>query len=1178
MILAWLLCATGTSHAQSTYFSFTLDEPCKTSAGVFTPDGTLIRTLWSKVRYYAPGTYSAVWDGLEDSFDGNSNMAPAGTYQIRLLEHNTEYVWDGAIGNTSAEVSGPTVHFGFWPMRDMAISGTNAFYVSAYDEGKYDFRSFLTTDPQHVKAAWYWVATPNGVSSVPGDIYDLNWRWVTADANWVYFACSGTPNPANPSTNKYDYPGCIVACNVSDNSPAYFTYGMPITNIDTNEPLPNGIYVGTQTGLSGLSVQQNGNLLAVSVAPDNLVYLLDKRTGAAINSFYAYSPGRLNFSPDGSLWVICGNYVVCYTNVGSSPSVALGIPNFSEPLDVAVNPTNADLILVADGGASQQVKAFDSTGTPLWTYGLAGGYPANGVAVATNKFWFSDGENGDGTFVCFAPDGSFWVEDGGNNRCLHFSATCDYIEQIMYQPHSYMTSVDQNNPSRVFNGFLEFSVDYTKPLQQSWALVSNWMVNVPSINLQPTNPTMEYEGYYGIYEVTTFTNGRTYALINNYQYYSSNGNYLISQLCELVPNQLRLTTNNPAWGQGKNWISFGPDGSARRTSGNGDATWYETTLGGFDSSNNPIWNPETTIASASAGSTDPVPRYVGFGNIRATISTNNILISFDQSTNYGWHLGGVRVGGTDWLWKASPAVAFMDGRGTYEISNGVQYAGNTLQAVDRNVIYGYHGEDFRSEGQAGQTMHFYDDGLFVGQFGEASPGHNAYEGAFTGFAGNGQCPNLIKTATGDYYVWVNDESDHGPQRWHLVNARNIREQIGSGPLGGTITLTNQNYGFPAGVAGKGGNQTAELWWLPVPGAAFYNIYYSLMNGGPYSIPAGSTTNLDYVIGGLTNGQTYYFAVTAIQAVEGIPSGQVAITPFDTSQSVLCAGSMSEGGQLTPIVEVSTNPPTAGQPGYIGELHLSGLLDPRELDYYGFGNLENESVGCDGYLLYDWEGYGTRLTNMAASITVEAGPGWHGVTNLTRQYEVGTVLGVNCGWAASNALASLNILVSDTNFHFLTVVSPAQYNNPRQFSLQLTSTNGASAVYNVNESIGYSHVFQYLFSGNATLYADAGEGGTNAIVQSVFLDDAPVTSLPASLPSSMLPALTGAAMPGNGAFQFSFSNMVSQSITVLSTTNLLLAPANWTVVWGPSNVAPGLFQFTAQPAAGGVPGFYMLRSP
>lgn len=1166
----------GVSHAQGISFSFTLDEPCKTSAGVFTTNGTLVRTLWSKVRYYAPGTYSAVWDGLEDSFDGISNKAPAGTYQIRLLQHNTEYVWDGAIGNSSAEVSGPTVHFGYWPIRDMAISGTNAFYVSAYDEGKYNFRNFLTTDPQHVRMAWYWVATNNSVISKPGEYSDLNWRWVAADSNWVYFACSGTPNPANPSTNKYVYPGCIVACQVGDNSPAYFTNGVLITNNGPNSPLPNGIYVGTQTNLSGLTVQQNGNLLAVSVTLDNRVYLLDKRTGAASSSFYVNSPGRLNFSPDGTLWVISGNDVVCYTNVGSSPSAVLTIPSFSEPLDVAVNPANANLILVADGGDSQQVKAFDSTGAPLWTNGLAGGYPANGAAVATNKFWFFDGEGTDETFVCFAPDGTYWVGEGGNNRTMHFTNECSYIEQIMYQPHSYMTSVDQNNPSRVFNGFLEFSVDYTKPLPQAWTLVNNWRVNVPAVNLSPVDA-----GYNGIYEVTTFTNGRTYALINNYQYWTPSANYVNSQLCELTGNQLRLTTNHPAFSaDDKNWISFGPDGSARRTPGypdsNGVATWYETTLGGFDASNNPIWNPGTNIASVRCVPTDPAPHYVGFGNVRATISTNNILISFDQSLSNGWHLGGIRVGDNKWLWKASPAVATMNGRGTYEIGNGVKFGGNTLQAVDRNVIYGYHGEFFRGQGQAGQTMHFYDDGLFVGQFGEASPGHNAYEGAFTGFAGNGLSPNLVKTATGDYYLWVNDESDHGPQRWHLVNARNIREQIGSGTNGGTITLTNQEYGFPTGVAGRGGNQSAELWWLPVPGAASYNIYYSLMNGGPYNIPAGSTTNLDYVTGGLANGQTYYFAVTAVQGGgEGIPSEQAAITPFDTSQSVLCAGSMSEGGQYTTDIEVSSTAPYLGQPSYIGDEHATGVLNLRELDYYGFGNLQNETVGTRGYLLLDWHGYNSRLTNIPGLFTVtwDTPNNWYGTNELWRQYRIdnGAPWGSNYGYGwATKLRASISIGVGDTNYHYLTVVSPAFYEDPRVFTLQLTSTNGASAEYNVNETNGCSHVFQYLFRGDVTLSADAsGAGGANAIVQALFLDN---------FGPALLPALSCARMPGGGAFQFSFSNTAPESISVLRTTNLLLPMTNWTVVWGPSNIAPGLFQFTEQPAGGGAPGYYTIRSP
>jgi hypothetical protein len=1072
MLAALTLAFTGAAQTTST-FTFTLDEPCKTSAGVYATDGTLMRTLWSKVRYQA-GTNSAVWDGMDD----NGNPVAAGTYQIKVLQHNTEYVWDGAVGNSSAELTGPTVHRGFWPIRDIAISGTNAFYVSGYNEGLYDFRNFLTTDPQHVKLAWYWVysAQFNRNGSLSGDVNDLNWLWVAADSTRSYFACSGTPNPANLSVPNA-YPGCIVVCNVGDNSAAAFTTGIQIQNNGGNSPLPNGIYVGTQPGLSGLTVQQNGNLLAASVAPDNRVYLMDKLSGAVVNSFSVPAPKRLSFSPDGSLWVISAGSVIQYTNLALNPTAAVTIPNFSQPFDVAVNPTNSNLILVADGGSSQQVKAFNATGASVWTYGLPGGYQTNGVAVSTNKFWFWDGEN-PGTFLCYAPDGSFWVGDGGNHRCLHFSASLNYLEQIMYQPHSYVACVDQTDTTRVFNQFLEFKVDYTKPLSQGWTLVNNWKANVDPCHISWNE---------GIREVTTFTNGRTYAYCDN-----NCQNNTLQELCELTTNQLRFTGLFPMVTNQGRWMCLGPDGSARATAF-GSSLWYMCTLQGFDTNNNPVWNPESLIATASSGSSDPVPRCCSFGYARATISTNNILISFDQTLNNGWHLGGIRVGASQWLWKASPSVTWMNGLGTFEIANGVQYPGNTVQAVDRQVMYGYHGEFFRNEGQASQHMHFLDDGLFVGQFGEASPGHNPYEGAVPGFCGNADSPSLIKTTNGDYYVWVNDEGCHGPVRWHFANAKNIRELSGTGTLGSTIALTNQVYNFPSGVTGKNGNQRGELTWLAVPGATSYNLRYSLVNGGPYSTIAANTTALDYTVGGLTNGVVYYFAVTAIiGGQEGATSEQVEIRPFDTTQSVLTVGQMSEGGQFTPYLEASSAAAAAGQPSFICAEHMTGLLNLRELCYYGFGSLMSQFVGTQGYVIYNWGGAGSSLNTIAAPNSITAGSGWSDIAYMSRQFRTDNVLGSNHA-ITGTPVGVINISVSDTNYHYLTVVSPAQFNTGRQFALRLTSANNqSSAVFNVNETYGYSDTFQFLFQGNVTLSADASGGGSYANVQALFLDAAPVT--------------------------------------------------------------------------------------
>jgi len=1076
VIFACWFWTAGSVLASSTPFAFSLDESSKTSAGVFTPDGTLIRTLWSKV-YYQAGTNSAVWDGLDDS----GNPVTPGTYQIKLLQHNTEYVWDGAIGNTSAERSGPMVHAAYLPMRDMAITGTNAFYVTGYNEGKYDFDNFLTTDPQHVRMKW-------SADGQAANQYDRNWGWTATDGNRVYFACDQATDPTNLTAE--DYPGFVVASNVGDNSPATFNQGVPIINGAYNSTYyPNGIYVGTQPGLSGLAVQQSGNLLAVAVTPDNRVYLLDKLSGMIVTNFDVVSPGRMNFSPDGSLWLVSSNDVVCYTNIATSPTLALTIAGFSNPLAVAVNPADANLILVADGGGSQQVKAFDGTGTPLWNYGLAGGYQANGVAVTTNKFWF-DNAGTEGTFVCFAPDGSFWVGDGGNHRSLHFSAAREYIEQIMFQPHSWMACVDQNNPSRVFNQFLEFSVDYTKPLQQAWTLVNNWKANVDPCNISWNE---------GLREVTTFTNGRTYALVDD----NCQGNVAVQEVCELGTNGLRLTGLYPFENGG--WISFGPDGSVRVTT-IGTARWYESTLNGFDGLGNPMWNPSTLIASAPDGATDPVPRGFSIGNVRATISTNNILIAFDQSLNNGWHLGGIKVGATNWLWKASPAATYLNGLGNYEIANGVQYGGSTVQAVNRQVVYGYQGEDFRGSGEAAQHMHFYDDGLFIGQFGEALNGHPLFEGLLPGFAGNGQCPNFLETTNGDYYLWDNDESAHGPQRWHFVNARNIREQTGCGALGSTINLTNQPIDFPTAVIGKNGNASGELCWLPVPGAGLYNIYYSTRNGGPYPTLAGSTTATNYAMGGLTNGQTYYFAVTAItDGVEGIPSEQVAINPFDTSQMVLGAGLESEAGEETPVIEVSSSAATNGQPSNVGAEHLTGVLSPQDLNDYGYGDLQRTTIGTKGYALFEYQGPATSVINILPPFTYTYDAGWIDINNLEWQYRVDDVLNLNNGMVA-NPVGTLLIGSADTKYHYLTVVSPARFDAGRKFTLGLISENGNSAHYEVDEPNGYSHVFQFLFKGNVTLYADGAAGG-NAVIQAIFLDDAPVTDAALVPPTNSLADIT-----------------------------------------------------------------------
>ncbi len=74
-----------------------------------------------------------------------------------------------------------------------------------------------------------------------------------------------------------------------------------------------------------------------------------------------------------------------------------------------------------------------------------------------------------------------------------------------------------------------------------------------------------------------------------------------------------------------------------------------------------------------------------------------------------------------------------------------------------------------------------------------------------------------------------------------------------------------------------------------------------------------------------------------------------------------------------------------------------------------------------------------------------------------------------------------------------------------------------------------------------------------------------------------PMLTGTKMLSNGAFQFSFTNN-GGSFTVITTTNVSLPLSQWAVAGVPTNIAPGVFQFTSGPATNGPRRFYSVRSP
>jgi len=712
-------------------FSFTLGNAASTSAGVYNSNGILLRTLWSGIRYGA-GTTSASWDGVDDS----GKLVADGNYNIKVLSNNVTYTWEGVIGNTSDAFTGSTVHRAFQPMNSIAITGGTAYYTTGYNEVTSATYKFSLSVPQ--QKSWILSKGPQV-------------NFVATDGNYVYWAGL---DPFKLTVSL------TYATKVSDDTLATFSAGVavPITYGPTT---PSGIDVNTTDTTAhptGIAVQKTGNYLFISHAGTNQLHVLNKTTGALVQNLTVTSPTGLAVDGNDNLWMISGTQVSKYTvKSDGTLSAAINITSLIGPISLAVSPDNTTVV-VTDGGSSQQIKAFSvSSGASLWTYGQAGGY-ANDAAVTDDKFMFADEQSVIRTSIAYAPDGTFWVVDTGNYRTQHYSANRTFIERVMFLPKTYGCTVDINDPTRAFILNLEFKIDYTKPLAPnngSWTLVKNWGYNV--------------NGDYGFKSVATLSNGHTYGMFRN-----GNANAVYE-----------LPATGPLRNTGINTpdltYSFATDGSLLSTfsSTNGkSAPLNSDPLKGFDASNNPMWGTAMSLATAPITTANDLTHNQTTNTV---ITSSSLAVTFDAGLgNNGFHLGAIRLGDNQWLWKTSRST-FKDYSGTYptdgayDIGNLTQYGGSVVMAMDRNIIWGYHGE-FWKNSETNKYTHFYDDGLMVGTFGVIHLDVLNTEAAY-GDAGNALNAVMVKDSSGNVYVYHCDESRHsGLHRWKITNLSSILEQ------------------------------------------------------------------------------------------------------------------------------------------------------------------------------------------------------------------------------------------------------------------------------------------------------------------------------------------------------------------------------------------------------------------
>jgi len=742
--VVWAVAAGG-GEARAGTSTVSLPQSAMTSAGIFDARGRLIRTLWSGLAKPA-GAVIIAWNGLDD--DG----APVGSsepYVARVLTHNVRYNWEGVIGNTSAEMTGGHIHRALNPINDMAIDSTgNAFYVVGYNEQQSALRHFNVSDPDRSTALAH-------------DDYRGVFRYVATDGTLVYFA-------------NINSPSFVMALQVADGSEHRFPEGrVELSGSGADIRWQSVIDYGSadaQSGLpasapSGLAVQRRGDSLFVAHELTNEIRVIDKKAGGLRDRIEVTAPTSLAMAPDDSLWVLCRmdgrRTVVRYRLFGGKWAQEVRLSaDLENPVALAVSPRDGTLV-VMDAG-TEQLKGFDDGGDRIWTMGREGGYRTNGPEVTADKFWFSYARS----YVAFQSDGSFWVGDPANARNLHFSSRRAYIGQIMYLPKSYVSALDSADPTRVFSGFLEFKVDYSLPLHDSWSLVRNWAAGLDK----------RYFGdMAGLRSVVSLRNGRTYGTLPR-------SDLKGSELFELTAAGARTTGKRLDVG-----TRLYADGSLRSHVITLRALHvYRRELVDFDAAGNPNWGDFellTRVAHLNKG--DPyyhdVPVVAAANEAVYPDVGEDLIVSFNPGLSPGFHLGAMKSNAEGWVWRASPIGTWRldrDGNialsgGVYEIGRGVQYPGNIVTTSGAQVIYGYHGESWNG-GQANQWLHFFANGLFIGQFGRPVYANKNKVEALPECAGNAFSSQLI-TVNGQLYLWHNDESVHGGvHRWHIEGVDKIK--------------------------------------------------------------------------------------------------------------------------------------------------------------------------------------------------------------------------------------------------------------------------------------------------------------------------------------------------------------------------------------------------------------------
>jgi len=292
-VACWViyLCATQVAaSAAPIAFTFALDQPGLTSAGVYDAQDRLVRTLW-QMKTLNAGTQTAAWDGVDDL---GQPVAP-GSYQFRVVLNGGVYKNVGAIGQNGAT---PDV-LGHVPLSTygIAIDNQGSIYTAnSWNEAGDDVKKWDKTG----KALWTFNyklrnGTPPGLPMT-----------IAVDDRYfyAYFRTSNHPQRTMDLIGRFDC-GTGNAAPFPKDNPATSEFGHILVNDFPDGKLPAGIPLADEEAvkfpLRALAV--SGAQLWVADARNNRLRSYDKTTGAPLREIPVPLPLALAIDVTGQLYV-----------------------------------------------------------------------------------------------------------------------------------------------------------------------------------------------------------------------------------------------------------------------------------------------------------------------------------------------------------------------------------------------------------------------------------------------------------------------------------------------------------------------------------------------------------------------------------------------------------------------------------------------------------------------------------------------------------------------------------------------------------------------------------------------------------------------------------------------------------------------------------------------------------